>query len=77
MFLGEVERVKSVIFKWKFKLFFDCFDCCVKLLLKKYFFMIYEVNSIISIFIFKFVFVDRFIDDESMFKLNNVYIKIF
>lgn len=39
--------------------------------------MIYEVNSIISIFIFKFVFVDRFIDDESMFNLNNVYIKIF
>lgn len=76
MSLGEAERAKSVIFKRKPKLLFDCFDRRVKPLSKKYLPMTYEANSTISISTLKSASADRFTDDESMFKLNNAYTKI-
>lgn len=76
MSLGEAERAKSVIFKRKPKLLFDCFDRRVKPLSKKYLPMTYEANSTISISTLKSASADRFTDDESMFNLNNAYTKI-
>ena len=74
--LGEAERAKSVIFKRKPKLLFDCFDRRVKPLSKKYLPMTYEAKSTISISTLKSASADRFTDDESMFNLNNAYTKI-
>lgn len=76
MSLGEAERAKSVIFKRKPKLLFDCFDRRVKPLSKKYLPMTYEAKSTISISTLKSASADRFTDDESMFNLNNAYTKI-
>lgn len=76
MSLREAERAKSVIFKRKPKLLFDCFDRRVKPLSKKYLPMTYEANSTISISTLKSASADRFTDDESMFNLNNAYTKI-
>lgn len=76
MSLGEAERAKSVIFKRKPKLLFDCFDRRVKPLSKKYLPMTYEANSTISISTLKSASADRFTDDESIFNLNNAYTKI-